>query len=208
MLKELLEIKKEMEPLIHECSVKIQVAAREVIIRKREYEIYGPMIDRVYLDNAVYVKVFATGRDTKSTKIDIKNGFYMVYVAPDKPTNQEIMNKLKVSFESIDNKYILKIIELNRRIKEILNKIQTTLAKAANMSVVIETNLGEASAATKFVITIKYLKDNQKLEVKNSKSAGSFRDTKNHINLVVDKNTDSAICEKLLRDVEIYFIGN
>ncbi|MCR6570551.1 hypothetical protein CINS5915_02470 [Campylobacter insulaenigrae] len=208
MLKELLEIKKEMEPIIHECSVKIQVAAREVIVRKREYEIYGPMIDRVYLDNAVYVKVFATGRDTKSTKVDIKNGFYMVYVAPDKPTNQETMNKLKVSFESIDNKYISKIIELNRRMKEILNKTQATLTKAANMNVVIETNLGEASAATKFVITIKYLKDNQKLEVKNSKSAGSFRDTKNHINLVVDKNTDSAICEKLLRDVEIYFIGN
>ncbi|MCR6582976.1 hypothetical protein CINS5937_02940 [Campylobacter insulaenigrae] len=208
MLKELLEIKKEMEPIIHECSVKIQVAAREVIVRKREYEIYGPMIDRVYLDNAVYVKVFATGRDTKSTKVDIKNGFYMVYVAPDKPTNQETMNKLKVSFESIDNKYISKIIELNRRMKEILNKTRATLTKAANMNVVIETNLGEASAATKFVITIKYLKDNQKLEVKNSKSAGSFRDTKNHINLVVDKNTDSAICEKLLRDVEIYFIGN
>ncbi|AJC88453.1 hypothetical protein [Campylobacter insulaenigrae] len=208
MLKELLEIKKEMEPIIHECSVKIQVAAREVIVRKREYEIYGPMIDRVYLDNAVYVKVFATGRDTKSTKVDIKNGFYMVYVAPDKLTNQETMNKLKVSFESIDNKYISKIIELNRRMKEILNKTQATLTKAANMNVVIETNLGEASAATKFVITIKYLKDNQKLEVKNSKSAGSFRDTKNHINLVVDKNTDSAICEKLLRDVEIYFIGN
>ncbi|TDJ81788.1 hypothetical protein [Campylobacter volucris] len=208
MLKELLEIKKEMEPIIHECSVKIQVASREVIVRKREYEIYGPMIDRVYLDNAIYVKVFGSGRDTKSTKVDIKNGFYMVYTAPDKPTNQEIMNKLKVSFESIDNKFISKILELNRRMKEILNKTQTTLAKASNMNVVIETNLGEASAATKFIITIKYVKDNQKLEMKNSKSAGSFRDTKNHINLVVDKNTDSAVCEKLLRDVEIYFIGN
>ncbi|AJC94830.1 hypothetical protein FVD15_07855 [Campylobacter volucris] len=207
MLKELLEIKKEMEPIIHECSVKIQVASREVIVRKREYEIYGPMIDRVYLDNAIYVKVFGSGRDTKSTKVDIKNGFYMVYTAPDKPTNQETMNKLKVSFESIDNKFISKILELNRRMKEILNKTQTTLAKASNMNVVIETNLGEASAATKFIITIKYVKDNQKLEMKNSKSAGSFRDTKNHINLVVDKNTDSAVCEKLLHDVEIYFIG-
>ncbi|EAK9940007.1 TPA: hypothetical protein R1732_001469 [Campylobacter lari] len=208
MLKELLEIKKEMEPIIHDCSVKIQVAAREVIVRKREYEIYGPMIDRVYLDNAIYIKIFGSGRDTKSTKVDIKNGLYMVYVAPDKPTNQEIMNKLKIAFESIDNKFISRILELNRRMKEVINKTQATLAKASNMNVLIETNLGEASAAHKFVITIKYLKDNQKLELKNSKSAGSFRDTKNHINLVVEKSTDSAICEKLLHDVEIYFIGN
>ncbi|EPA2463495.1 hypothetical protein ACQ1KB_001891, partial [Campylobacter jejuni] len=41
----------------------------------------------------------------------------------------------------------------------------------------------------------------------NSKSAGSFRDTKTYINLVVEKNTDSQICEKLLDDVEKYFIG-
>ncbi|EMC3799150.1 hypothetical protein VDN02_001850, partial [Campylobacter jejuni] len=52
MLKELLEIKKEMEPVIHEANVKLNVLAREVIVRKKEYEIYGPMVDRVYLDNA------------------------------------------------------------------------------------------------------------------------------------------------------------
>lgn len=49
MLKELLEIKKEMEPVIHEANVKLNVLAREVIVRKKEYEIYGPMVDRVYI---------------------------------------------------------------------------------------------------------------------------------------------------------------
>ena len=45
------EIKKEMEPVIHEANVKLNVLAREVIVRRKEYEIYGPMVDRVYLDN-------------------------------------------------------------------------------------------------------------------------------------------------------------
>ncbi|EDO7881885.1 hypothetical protein GUB74_06550, partial [Campylobacter coli] len=45
MLKELLEIKKEMEPVIHEANVKLNVLAREVIVRRKEYEIYGPMVD-------------------------------------------------------------------------------------------------------------------------------------------------------------------
>ena len=49
------------------------------------------------------------------------------------------------------------------------------------MNVVVETNLGEASAALKFNIIIKYTKDNQKLTRENSKSAGSFRDTKTYI---------------------------
>lgn len=78
MLKELLEIKKEMEPVIHEANVKLNVLAREVIVRKKEYEIYGPMVDRVYLDNAIYVKVMSSGRDVKTDNVTIKNGFYMV----------------------------------------------------------------------------------------------------------------------------------
>lgn len=78
MLKELLEIKKEMEPVIHEANVKLNVLAREVIVRKKEYEIYGPMVDRVYLDNAIYVKVMSSGRDVKTDNVAIKNGFYMV----------------------------------------------------------------------------------------------------------------------------------
>lgn len=75
MLKELLEIKKEMEPVIHEANVKLNVLAREVIVRKKEYEIYGPMVDRVYLDNAIYVKVMSSGRDVKTDNVTIKNGF-------------------------------------------------------------------------------------------------------------------------------------
>ncbi|EAJ6386885.1 hypothetical protein E5I49_04485 [Campylobacter jejuni] len=137
MLKELLEIKKEMEPVIHEANVKLNVLAREVIVRKKEYEIYGPMVDRVYLDNAIYVKVMSSGRDVKTDNVTIKNGFYMVFVAPEKESTKE----------------------------------------------------------------------NQKLTRENSKSAGSFRDTKTYINLVVEKNTESQICEKLLDDVEKYFIG-
>lgn len=35
MLKELLEIKKEMEPVIHEANVKLNVLAREVISPKK-----------------------------------------------------------------------------------------------------------------------------------------------------------------------------
>ena len=62
MLRELLEIKKEMEPIIKEANVKLNVLAREVIVRKKEYEIYGPMVDRVYLDNAIYVKVMSSGQ--------------------------------------------------------------------------------------------------------------------------------------------------
>lgn len=75
MLKELLEIKKEMEPVIHEANVKLNVLAREVIVRKKEYEIYGPMVDRVYLDNAIYVKVMSSGRDVKTDNVTIKMVF-------------------------------------------------------------------------------------------------------------------------------------
>lgn len=75
MLKELLEIKKEMEPVIHEANVKLNMLAREVIVRKKEYEIYGPMIDRVYLDNAIYVKVMSSGRDVKTDNVAIKTVF-------------------------------------------------------------------------------------------------------------------------------------
>ncbi|MBZ7935969.1 MULTISPECIES: hypothetical protein [Campylobacter] len=207
MLKELLEIKKEMEPIIHEANVKLNVLAREVIVRKKEYEIYGPMVDRVYLDNAIYVKVMSSGRDTKSDNVQIKNGFYMVFVAPEKESTKDIKNKLKVAYEGLDNKFISSLIRSCQRFKEIVNKTQATLAKASQMNVLIKTNLGEASAALKFNITIEYTKDNQKLSRENSKSAGSFRDTKTAINLVVDKNTESRICEKLLDDVEKYFIG-
>ena len=195
MLKELLEIKKEMEPVIHEANVKLNVLAREVIVRKKEYEIYGPMVDRVYLDNAIYVKVMSSGRDVKTDNVTIKNGFYMVFVAPEKESTKDIKNKLKVAYEGLDNKFIATLIRSCQRFKEIINKTQATLAKASKMNVVVKTNLGEASA------------ENQKLTRENSKSAGSFRDTKTYINLVVEKNTDSQICEKLLDDVEKYFIG-
>ncbi|MBZ7938927.1 hypothetical protein H2278_06170 [Campylobacter sp. W0018] len=207
MLKELLEIKKEMEPIIHEANVKLNVLAREVIVRRKEYEIYGPMVDRVYLDNAIYVKVMSSGRDTKSDNVQIKNGFYMVFVAPEKESTKDIKNKLKVAYEGLDNTFISSLIRHCQRFKEIINKTQATLAKASQMNVLIKTNLGEASAALKFNITIEYTRDNQKLSRDNSKSAGSFRDTKTAINLVVDKNTESRICEKLLDDVEKYFIG-
>ncbi|TKX30919.1 hypothetical protein [Campylobacter aviculae] len=207
MLKELLEIKKEMEPVIHEANVKLNVLAREVIVRKKEYEIYGPMIDRVYLDNAIYVKVMSSGRDSKSDNVQIKNGFYMVFVAPEKESTKDIKNKLKVAYEGLDNKFISSLVRSCQRFKEIINKTQATLAKASQMNVLIKTNLGEASAALKFNIIIEYTKDNQKLSRDNSKSAGSFRDTKTYINLVVEKSTESRICEKLLDDVEKYFIG-
>lgn len=208
MLKELLDIKKEMEPIAHEANVKLNVLAREVIVRKKEYEIYGPMVDRVYLDNAIYVKVMSSGRDVKTDKVDIKTGFYMVFVAPDKESTKDIKNKLKVAYEGLDNKFISALIKHCQRFKEILSKTQATLAKASNMNVLIETNFGEASAALKFNITIKYMKENQQLTRENSKSAGSFRDTKTYINLVVEKSTDSKVCEKLLDDVEKYFIGS
>ncbi|HED5051245.1 TPA: hypothetical protein R4870_000532 [Campylobacter jejuni] len=207
MLKELLEIKKEMEPVIHEANVKLNVLAREIIVRKKEYEIYGPMVDRVYLDNAIYVKVMSSGRDVKTDNVTIKNGFYMVFVAPEKESTKDIKNKLKVAYEGLDNKFIATLIRSCQRFKEIINKTQATLAKASKMNVVVKTNLGEASAALKFNITIEYTKENQKLTRENSKSAGSFRDTKTYINLVVEKNTESQICEKLLDDVEKYFIG-
>ncbi|NDJ27131.1 hypothetical protein DMB95_04275 [Campylobacter sp. MIT 12-8780] len=208
MLKELLDIKKEMEPIIHDASVKLNVIAREVITRIKEYEIYGPMIDRIYLDNAIYVKVMSSSRDAKSQQVDIKNGFYMVFVAPEKGTTQDIKNRLKVAYESFDDKFIKDLIRLYQRFKEIISKTQATLSKASQMNVQIETNLGEASAAFKFNINIKYFKEGQKLDKNNIKSAGSFRDTKTHINLIVDKSLDSKICEKLLDDVEKYFIGS
>lgn len=207
MLKELLEIKKEMEPVIHEANVKLNMLAREVIVRKKEYEIYGPMIDRVYLDNAIYVKVMSSGRDVKTDNVAIKNGFYMVFVAPEKESTKDIKNKLKLAYEGLDNKFIATLIRSCQRFKEIINKTQATLAKASKMNVVVKTNLGEASAALKFNINIEYTRDTQKLTRENSKSAGSFRDTKTYINLIVEKSTDSQICEKLLDDVEKYFIG-
>ncbi|EGK1210438.1 hypothetical protein ACS0GE_000506 [Campylobacter jejuni] len=207
MLKELLEIKREMEPVIHEANVKLNMLAREVIVRKKEYEIYGPMVDRVYLDNAIYVKVMSSGRDVKTDNVAIKNGFYMVFVAPEKESTKDIKNKLKVAYEGLDNKFIATLIRSCQRFKEIINKTQATLAKASKMNVVVKTNLGEASAALKFNINIEYTRDTQKLTRENSKSAGSFRDTKTYINLIVEKSTDSQICEKLLDDVEKYFIG-
>ncbi|TEY02024.1 hypothetical protein [Campylobacter sp. US33a] len=207
MLKEMLEIKKEMEPIIHEANVKLNVIAREVIIRRREYEIYGPMIDRIYLDNAIYVKVMSGGRDAKSDKVDIKNGFYMVFVAPEKGSSEEIKTKLKIAYENFEDRFIRDLIRLYQRFKEIISKTQATLSKASQMNVVVETNLGEATSVFKFNINIKYTKEGQKLERDNVKSAGSFRDTKTYINLIVEKNTDSKICEKLLNDVERYFVG-
>lgn len=207
MLREMLEIKKEMEPVIHDANVKLNLLAREVIVRKKEYEIYGPMIDRVYLDNAIYVKVMSGGRDAKSDNVPIKNGLYMVFHAPERESTKDIKNKLKVAYEGLDDKFIKTLIRSCQRFKEIVNKTQATLAKASQMNVQIDTNLGEASAAIKFNINIKYTRDNQKLTRENSKSAGSFRDTRTYINLIVEKSTDSRICEKLLDDVERYFIG-
>lgn len=203
----MLEIKKEMEPVIHEANVKLNVLAREVIVRKKEYEIYGPMIDRVYLDNAIYVKIMSGGRDAKSDNVPIKNGFYMVFHAVDKESTRYLKDKLKLSYQNFDDNLIRSILRFLHRFKEIVNKTQATLAKASQMNVQIDTNLGEASAALKFNINIKYTKDKQELTRENSKSAGSFRDTKTYINLLVEKSTDSRICEKLLDDVEKYFIG-
>lgn len=207
MLNDLLEMKKELEPIVHECSVKMQAASREAIVRKRDYEVYGPLTDRAYLDNAIYVKVIGSGRDVKTEKVDIKNGLYMVFIGNDKPTTVDTMNKLKVSFESIDNKFISKILEICRRFKDMTRKVQTTLSKAAGMPAIVETNFGEASSASKFVITIKYAKEGVELKRENSKAAGSFRDTKTHINVMVEKPTESVVCEKLLNDIEKYFIG-
>ncbi|WP_252367820.1 aconitase family protein, partial [Campylobacter jejuni] len=68
-------------------------------------------------------------------------------------------------------------------------------------------NLSMEARMTLCNMAIEYTKENQKLTRENSKSAGSFRDTKTYINLVVEKNTESQICEKLLDDVEKYFIG-
>ena len=208
MLKELLDIKKEMEPIVHEASVKLNVIAREVITRRKEYEIYGPMIDRIYLDNAIYVKVMSSGRDVKTQQVDIKNGFYMVFVAAEKGTTEDIKNRLKIAYESFDDKFIKDLIRLYQRFREIISKTQATLSKASNMNVLIETNLGEASAALKFNINIKYTKEGQTLGRDNVKSAGSFRDTKSCINLIVEKSLDSKYCDKLLDDVEKYFIGS
>lgn len=207
MLNDLVEMKKELEPLVHECGVKMQAASRQAIVRKRDYEVYGPLTDRAYLDNAIYVKVIGSGRDVKSQKVDIKNGLYMVFVGNDKPTTVDTMNKLKVAFESIDNKFISKILEICRRFKEIIRKTQSTLSKAAGMPAIVDTNFGQASSASKFVITIKYAKEGVELKNENSKAAGSFRDTKTHINIMVEKTTESAQCEKLLKDIETYFIG-
>lgn len=208
MLKELVEIKKEMEPIIHEASVKLNVIAREVITRVRDYDIYGPMIDRVYLDNAIYVKVMSTSRDSKAQQVDIKSGFFMVFSAPEKGTTEDTKNRLKLAYEAFDDSFITSLIRLCGRFKEIISKTQSTLGKASGgMDVIVETNLGDSSPASKFNITIKYSKEGQKLARDNVKSAGSFRDTKTSINLLVERSTDSKICEKLLDDVERYFIG-
>lgn len=213
LLRQLFEIKKEIDPISHEAFIKLNLIAKEVITRRREYDIYGPMIDRIYLDNAIYVKVVSDEKECKSQRVDIKNGFFMLFIAPQRASSEYIRNRLKIAYEALDDKYIKELIRLCNRFKEILLRTQSTLAKSSDMNVEIDTNLGAYTANVKFNITIKY---SPKLNISmgnshyardNVKSAGSFRDTKTQINLVVDKNTDSRTCEKLLDDVERYFIG-
>lgn len=213
LLKELFEIKKDIDPTIHDTFIKLNLIAREVITRRRDYDIYGPMIDRIYLDNAIYVKVVSADKDAKSQRVEIKNGFFMLFIAPQRASAEYIRNSLKIAYEALDDKYIKELIRLCNRFKEILLRTQSTLARASDMNVEIDTNLGSYTSNVKFNIAIKY---SPKLNISigstgyardNIKSAGSFRDTKTYINLVVDKNTDSKTCEKLLDDVEHYFIG-
>lgn len=213
LLKELFEIKKEIDPTISDTFIKLNLIAREVITRRRDYDIYGPMIDRIYLDNAIYVKVVSADKEAKSHRVEIKNGFFMLFIAPQRASADYIRNSLKIAYEALDDKYIKELIRLCNRFKEILLRTQSTLAQASDMNVEIDTNLGSYTANTKFNIAIKY---SPKLNIsvgsagygrESIKSAGSFRDTKTYINLIVDKNTNSKICEKLLDDVEHYFIG-
>lgn len=213
LLKELFEIKKEIDPTIHDTFIKLNLIAREVITRRRDYDIYGPMIDRIYLDNAIYVKVVSADKEAKSQRVEIKNGFFMLFIAPQRASAEYIRKSLKIAYESLDDKYIKELIRLCNRFKEILLRTQSTLARASDMNVEIDTNLGSYTSNVKFNIAIKY---SPKLNIsiggggygrENIKSAGSFRDTKTYINLIVDKNTDSKTCEKLLDDVEHYFIG-
>lgn len=213
LLKELFEIKKEIDPIIHDTFIKLNLIAREVITRRRDYDIYGPMIDRIYLDNAIYVKVVSADKESKSQRVEIKNGFFMLFIAPQRASAEYIRNSLKIAYEALDDKYIKELIRLCNRFKEILLRTQSTLARASDMNVEIDTNLGSYTSNVKFNIAIKY---SPKLNIsiggggygrENIKSAGSFRDTKTYINLVVDKNTDAKTCEKLLDDVEHYFIG-
>ena len=211
--KDFLEIKKERAPTIHDTFIKLNLIAREVITRRRDYDIYGPMIDRIYLDNAIYVKVVSADKEAKSQRVEIKNGFFMLFIAPQRASAEYIRNSLKIAYEALDDTYIKELIRLCNRFKEILLRTQSTLARASDMNVEIDTNLGSYTANTKFNIAIKY---SPKLNISvgsagygrdNIKSAGSFRDTKTYINLIVDKNTNSKVCEKLLDDVEHYFIG-
>ena len=213
LLKELLEIKKEIDPTIQETFIKLNIIAREIITRRRDYDIYGPMIDRVYIDNAAYVKVVSSERDATSERVPIKNGFFMLFVAPPRATAEYIRKSLKIGFEALDDKYIKDLIRLCNRFKELLMKTQATLARASDMNVEIDTNLGNYGSNIKFNIGIKFTR---KLNItiggvgltrEDFKSAGSFRDTKTYINLIVDKSTDSKMCEKLMDDVEHYFVG-
>lgn len=213
MLKELLEIKKEIDPSIHETFIKLNIIAREIITRRRDYDIYGPMIDRVYTDNAIYVKVMSGERASNTQRIDIKPNFFMLFIAPQRATVEYVRNSLKIAFEALDDKYIKDLIRLCNRFKDVLLKTQIALAKASQMNVEIDTNLGSYSSNVKFNIAIKYTRPlnitigNMGLGRENFKSAGSFRDTKTYINLIVDKGTDSRMCEKLMDDVEHYFVG-
>lgn len=214
MLKELLEVKKEIDPTIQETFIKLNIIAREIITRRKDYDIYGPMIDRVYLDNATYVKVISGDRDARSERVPIKDGFFMLFIAPPRATAEYIRKSLKLGFESLDEKYIKGLIRLCNRFKDILAKTQSTLAKVSDMNVEIDTNLGNYGSNIKFNIGIKFTR---KLNItiggvglsrEDFKSAGSFRDTKTYINLIVDRSTDSKICEKLMNDVERYFVGS
>lgn len=214
LLRQLFEIKKEIDPVIHETFIKLNLIARDVITRRRDYDIYGPMIDRIYLDNAIYVKVVSGDKEAKSQRVEIKNGFFMLFIAPERASAEYTRKSLKIAFQSLDDKYINDLIRLCNRFKEILLRTQSTLARASDMNVEIDTNLGNYTSNVKFNIAIRY---SPKLNISiggtnfsrdNIKSAGSFRDTKTHINLIVEKSTDSKICEKLLDDVEHYFIGH
>lgn len=213
MLRELIAVKNEMDPLIQESYIRLNIIAREVITNRREYDIYGPMIDRVYSDEAIYVKVLSTARDTKSTRVDIKNGFFMIFDAPLRVSSDLVRNRLKAAYQTLEDRYIVELIALCTRFKELTIKTQSVLAKASDMNVEITTNIGTYSSNLKFSISIKYTPkfyigiDGQRFERENFKSAGSFRDTKTYINLVVPKTTNSTMCERLMDDVENYFIN-
>ena len=202
-----------MDPLIQEIFIKLSIISREVITNRREYDIYGPMIDRVYSDEAIYVKVLSTARDTKSVRVDIKNGFFMIFDAPLRVSADIVRKRLKMAYQALEEHYITELIALCGRFKELIVKTQAILAKSSDMNVEITTNIGTYSSDLKFSISIKYTPkfyisiEGQRFERENFKSAGSFRDTKTYINLVVPKATDSRMCERLMDDVEDYFIN-